>query len=112
MLVVEDEVLVRAVAVAHLKDCGFSVLEAPSGDAARILVRDTPAIAVVFSDIQMPGSMDGLDLARWLSSECPSVKILLTSGRAVPEGDTAWRFLAKPYTMHQLEQQVGALLDG
>ena len=112
VLVVEDEVLVRTVAIAHLQDCGFSVLEASSGEAARILVRKTPAIAVVFSDIQMPGGIDGLDLARWLVNECPSVKILLTSGRTVPEGETAWRFLAKPYTMRQLEEKVGALLGG
>ena len=85
VLVVEDEVLVRAAAVAHLQDCGFSVLEASSGDQARILMRQTPDIGVVFSDVQMPGSLDGVALAQWVASECPWVRVLLTSGRSVPE---------------------------
>lgn len=112
MLVVEDDDLVRLSAVAHLQDCGFSVLEAASGDEAQSLVRETPSIAVVFSDVQMPGSMDGVALARWLASECPSVKVLLTSGRTVPEKEMACRFLAKPYTMRDLDRQLGVLLGG
>ena len=106
VLVVEDEVLVRAAAVAHLQDRGFSVLEAPSGDQARILMRQTPDIGVVFSDVQMPGSLDGVALAQWVASECPWVRVLLTSGRSVPEQSVAWRFMAKPYTLAELEQQL------
>ena len=106
VLVVEDDVLVRAAAVAHLQDCGFSVLEAPSGDQARILMRQTPDIGVVFSDVQMPGSLDGVALAQWVASECPWVRVLLTSGRSVPEQSVAWRFMAKPYTLAELERQL------
>lgn len=110
VLVVEDDVLLRAAAVAHLQDCGFSVVEAPSGDHARILMRQTPDIGIVFSDVQMPGSMDGVALAQWIASECPWVKVLLTSGRRVPQQSVAWRFLAKPYTFAELERQVISLL--
>ena len=102
VLVVEDDVLVRSAAVAHLQDCGFSVLEAPSGDQARM--RQTPDIGVVFSDVQMPGSLDGVALAQWVASECPWVRVLLTSGRSVPEQSVAWRFMAKPYTLAELER--------
>jgi CheY-like chemotaxis protein len=112
VLVVEDEALVRAAAVAYLQECGFSVLEAPSGDEALILMREAPDISVVFSDVQMPGSLDGVALARWVASECPWVRVLLTSGRSVPEQSAAWRFLAKPYTLGDLEHQLRNLLAG
>lgn len=112
VLVVEDEALVRAAAVAYLQECGFLVLEAPSGDEALILMREAPDISVVFSDVQMPGSLDGVALARWVASECPWVRVLLTSGRSVPEQSAAWRFLAKPYTLGDLEHQLRNLLAG
>jgi CheY-like chemotaxis protein len=110
VLVVEDEVLVRAAAVAYLQDRGFSVLEAPTGDQARILMRQTPDIGVVFSDVQMPGSLDGVALAQWVATECPWVRVLLTSGRSVPEHSLAWPFIANPYTLAELEQQLIGLI--
>jgi two-component system, response regulator PdtaR len=110
VLVVEDEVLVRAAAVAYLQDRGFSVLEASSGDQAQSLMRHTPDIGVVFSDVQMPGSLDGVALAQWVATECPWVRVLLTSGRSVPEQSLAWRFIAKPYTLAELEQQLVDLI--
>ena len=110
VLVVEDEVLVRAAAVAYLQDRGFSVLEASSGDQARSLMRHTPDIGVVFSDVQMPGSLDGVALAQWVATEFPWVRVLLTSGRSVPEQSLAWRFIAKPYTLAELEQQLVDLI--
>jgi CheY-like chemotaxis protein len=61
----------------------FAVLEAASGEEARILVRETPAIAVVFSNIQMPGRMDG---SPWRAGLPASVKVLLTSGRIPTSG--------------------------
>ena len=111
VLVVEDDPLVRMVAVTQLQDRGFSVLEAPSGDEAQILVKHNRQIAVVFSDVQMPGTMDGIALARWLASECPVIKVLLTSGRAMlPTRTSAWRFLPKPYSVDELDRQLRRLL--
>ena len=99
------------IAVAQLQDRGFSVLEAPSGDEARILVMEAPWIAIVFSDVQLPGTMDGVALARWLAAECPAIKVLLTSGRAMLATRTsAWRFLPKPYTFDELDRQLRSLL--
>lgn len=111
VLVVEDDPLVRMVAVTQLQDRGFAVLEAPSGDEARVLVKQNRQIAIVFSDVQMPGTMDGIALARWLASECPAIKVLLTSGRAMlPTRTSAWRFLPKPYSVDELDRQLRRLL--
>jgi CheY-like chemotaxis protein len=103
VLVVEDDPLVRIAAVEYLQNSGFSVLEATPGDDARVLIRQSPEISIVFSDVQMPGSMDGVALARWLASECPRVAVLLTSGRAVPDRSGSWRFLPKPYNFAELD---------
>ena len=84
ILVVEDDFLVRAVAVAHLQECGFSIVEAQTADEAMHILQDTRSIAAVFSDVQMPGRMDGIALAQWLARLCPKIKVLLTSGRMVP----------------------------
>jgi CheY-like chemotaxis protein len=110
VLVVEDDFLVRAVAVAHLQDCGFSTMEAQTADEAMAILRDDRSIAAVFSDVQMPGRMDGIALAQWLVRTCPNVRVLLTSGRMVPGNPTEWRFLAKPYKLDEMERELRNLL--
>jgi CheY-like chemotaxis protein len=110
VLIVEDDFLVQAVAVAHLEEKGFSIVEAKTADEAMVILRDDRSIAVVFSDVQMPGSMDGIALAQWLANTCPTVKVLLTSGRMVSDKTTEWRFLAKPYQLKELEQELRSLL--
>jgi CheY-like chemotaxis protein len=110
ILVVEDEPLVRAVAVMHLQERGFSIIEAQDADEAMLILRHDRNIAAVFLDVQMPGSMDGLALAQWLANTCPTVKVLLTSGRIVPDRPMEWRFLAKPYKLEDLEQELRNLL--
>jgi CheY-like chemotaxis protein len=110
VLVVEDDFLVRAVAVAHLEKSGFSIVEAQTADEALVILRDDRSIAAVFSDVQMPGSMDGIALARWLARTCPTVKVLLTSGRMDPDKSMGWRFIAKPYSLEELERQLRHLL--
>jgi two-component system, response regulator PdtaR len=110
VLVVEDEPLVRAVAVAHLQGCGFSIVEAQSGDEAMLILRDDRSIAAVFSDMQMPGRMDGIALAQWLAHAYPMVKVLLTSGRKVPDKSMGWRFLPKPYRLDVMERELRDLL--
>jgi Response regulator receiver domain len=77
VLVVEDDFMVRAVAVAHLEESGFSIVEAQTADEAMVILRDDRSIAAVFSDVQMPGSMDGIALAQWLARTCPKVKVPL-----------------------------------
>ena len=67
VLVVEDDPLVRSVAVNHLQNCGLSVVEAATGEEAVALIRNDPRVAAVFPYVQMPGSIDGIGLARWLA---------------------------------------------
>ncbi|MGZ5904834.1 MAG: response regulator, partial [Reyranella sp.] len=66
VLVVEDEILVRTVIAAYLRDCGFDVVEAGSADEAVRVLEAGVRIDIVFSDINMPGSLDGFGLAQWL----------------------------------------------
>jgi CheY-like chemotaxis protein len=101
VLVVEDEELVGSVIVEALRDEGFTVMQAEHAEAAlEILESHNRRLHVLFTDIHMPGSMDGLALAHHASKHWPWIGLLLTSARphpgrkALPKGG---RFLAKPY---------------
>jgi CheY-like chemotaxis protein len=100
ILIVEDEPLVRLCAVGTIAAAGFEVIEAASADEAIRILESRSDIRVVFTDIQMPGSMDGLKLAHAVRDRWPPIKIIVTSGRELvaeydmPEGG---RFFAKPY---------------
>jgi CheY-like chemotaxis protein len=78
VLVVEDEVLVRLVIAEYLRECGFKVHEASNADEA-VIVLEKPDISVdvVFSDIAMPGSMDGFGLSQWIRQHRPELGIIL-----------------------------------
>lgn len=105
MLVVEDEPLLRMNAVDMIETAGFQVLEAGSADDAIAILEKRDDIRVVFTDIQIPGSMDGLKLARAVRGRWPPIKIVATSGRVnvtaddLPDGG---RFVPKPYTPEQI----------
>jgi DNA-binding NtrC family response regulator len=83
ILLVEDEVLIRMATSDSLQECGFRVLEASSAAEAITMLQgsETP-IDVVFSDIRMPGEMDGFGLAKWIREHRPGMCVLLTSGDA------------------------------
>ncbi len=106
VLVVEDDAELRPLVAMHLADCGFGVVEATTAEEAVTTLQGDDDIAVVFSDIQMPGRMDGIDLARWIAREKPGLKVLLTSGRALPARARAWPFVAKPYRLDSVERQL------
>ncbi len=100
ILVVEDEPLLRMTAVDLLEDEGFTVVEAGSGDEGLALLRTIPDIRVLFTDVHMPGSLDGLALARIAAAEYRHVRLLIVSGKATPASGAlpeGARFLAKPY---------------
>lgn len=82
ILVVDDEVLIRLEISDYLRDCGFRVIEAAQADEAVAVLSASEPIDLVFTDIHMPGSMDGFGLARWIRDNRPDVKVLLTSGLA------------------------------
>jgi CheY-like chemotaxis protein len=106
VLVVEDEIILRDVTAEYLEDCGFSVLQAGSADEAVGLLRRNRDVGAVFSDIQMPGSMNGLGLAHWITETLPGVKVLLTSGQIPPALAQEWTMLAKPYDMAEVERRL------
>lgn len=107
VLVVDDEVLLRMAACAHLRDAGFVVVEAVNAAEAVALLAVRNSIGLVFTDINMPGAMDGVALAALIAERYPAVRILLTSGVA---RDTAMPFLAKPYSFAELRQRIEELL--
>ena len=108
VLVVEDDVLVRSLVAAYLRESCFDVIEANSADEAiRVLQADVP-VDIVFSDIQMPGSMDGFGLAQWVHRERPWLKVILTSGAARTAKQAG--VLAKPYDHAELERHIRSLL--
>src|SRR5580698_8197795 len=92
VLLVEDEILLRMNAVEIIEEGGFDVVEAANADEAIAILESRSDIGVIFTDIQMPGSMDGLKLAAAVRGRWPPIKIIATSGRYVfhegelPEG--------------------------
>jgi CheY-like chemotaxis protein len=104
VLVVEDELLLRMDAADMISAAGFEVIEAADADAAIEILEARNDIAVIFTDIQMPGSMDGLKLARAVRGRWPPIKIIATSGIHVGESDLpeGGRFLPKPYSSAQI----------
>jgi CheY-like chemotaxis protein len=109
VLVVEDDAVVRSLAVEFLQDDGFQVLAADDAASAIALLEADAPIDAVFSDVQMPGAMDGLGLARWISREKPGLKVLLTSGKVCDQPGRP--VLAKPYEMGKLAQRLKDLIE-
>lgn len=109
VLIVEDEPLVRLCAVETIEQAGFDVIEAANADEAIRILESRRDIRVVFTDIHMPGSMDGLKLARAVRDRWPPIKIIVTSGREqiaaqdLPEGG---RFFAKPYDPVEIREAL------
>jgi CheY-like chemotaxis protein len=115
VLVVEDEPLVRMVAAATIEDAGFETIEAVGAESAIAILEVRQDIRIVFADIQMPGSMDGLKLARVVRDRWPPIELILTSGvmkigqRDLPERSV---FLAKPYSLDALTTALSRFDDG
>ena len=111
VLIVEDEPLVRLCAVETVEAAGFTVIEAANADEAIRILENRKDIRVVFTDIHMPGSMDGLKLAHAVRNRWPPIKIIVTSGRervAEQELPAGGRFFAKPYDPAQIQETLRA----
>jgi CheY-like chemotaxis protein len=112
VLVVEDDPLVLLAAVDMIEDAGFAVLQASDADKAIILLEQNPAIHIVFTDIEMPGSMNGVALAGCIRDRWPPIEIIVTSGRLVADGlnlPTRSVFIPKPYLAQALKEQLSAM---
>jgi PAS domain S-box-containing protein len=115
ILVVEDDPRVRRVTIARLRGLGYQVIEADSGAAALALLAAHPEIAAIFTDVVMPGSMSGDELAAAALATKPDLKVLFTSGYAKPavaqQGLGAGAWLKKPYTAVELAQKIREILS-
>jgi CheY-like chemotaxis protein len=108
--------MVRMPIAEYLRDCGYNVLEAADACEAIATMKAEEPVSLVFSDIRMPGKMDGFGLAEWFRSHHPSVPVLLTSGynggRNLPVDQRSHtRFIEKPYSQTQVARQIATLLD-
>src|SRR6201988_3708498 len=105
VLVVEDEMVLRMRAVDIVEDAGFTAVEAVSADEALAILEARSDISLLFSDIQMPGTMDGLKLAHAVHDRWPGIKIILVSGQIkLTDADkpAASRFFGKPLAVKQM----------
>lgn len=114
ILLVEDELLVRMAAADDLQDAGFHVLEAANADVAlAVLESCSDDVQVLFTDIDMPGSMNGLALAESVQQRWPHISLLISSAYHKPH---PWqipdegRFVPKPYSSEDVVQQIRELV--
>ena len=114
ILVVEDEVLIRMAAVQMLEDAGFVVLEAGNADDAISVLENRTDVRAVFTDIHMPGTWDGMRLARMIRDRWPPIHLIVTSGLRHPINDElppGGRFIGKPYNPAHVIAIVRELLS-
>jgi CheY-like chemotaxis protein len=98
ILVVEDDTFVRIALCEDLREAGLAVVEAASAEEALSYLSVGERIDLVFTDIQLPGRLDGIALARQLRTRHPALPVVLTSGNTVPPGDLEGSlFIPKPY---------------
>jgi len=111
VLVVEDEAIIRMETVQMVKDAGYAVLEASSIDAALTILEDGHDIRAVFTEIRVPGQLNGIDLARSVAERWPLVRLLVTSsGSKVDNFPADWCYIPKPYDGAQLANALHALI--
>jgi CheY-like chemotaxis protein len=113
ILIVEDEELLRLHAADLLEEHGFRVVEARNADAALKVLESRDDVRLLFTDIQMPGALDGLDLAREVHQRWPHVLLVITSGqKKLTEAEIPdhGRLVAKPYRAADLLGQVDEMI--
>jgi CheY-like chemotaxis protein len=113
VLIVEDEMLLRMRAVDMVEDAGFTSVEAVDADEAIAILEARSDIALLLTDIQMPGTMDGLELAHTVQRRWPPIKIILVSGQLkLPEIDIPLdsRFFGKPLDAAEMVVQMRTMI--
>lgn len=113
VLVVEDEMVLRMRAVDIVQDAGFNSVEAVNADEALKILESRSDISLLFTDIQMPGSIDGLKLAHAVHKRWPSIKIVLVSGKIALSDDDkpeSSRFFGKPLEAEQMIAELQEMI--
>jgi len=116
ILVVEDNRDVRQLTVRRLRRLGYDTVVCASGVEAKAALENGQKVSAVFTDIVMPGGVNGIELATWISANLPALPVLLTTGFAdeatgTSKADTHWPILRKPYTQQQLASMLRATID-
>ena len=113
-LVVDDDPMILMDTTAILEDAGFRVHEAMDGDEAKgVLSQHSESIVLLFSDVDMPGSTNGFDLARHVDDHWPHIEIVIASGHVLPkDGDMPERatFLSKPFNRRTIYEHLARIL--
>ena len=113
ILLVEDEFLIRMLVADHLRASGFAVVEAFNGDEAIAILKSGARFDLVFTDVRMPGSTDGLALLGFIRAAHPDLPVLMTSGHLEPHlayAGGAVRFLPKPCDLDIVVDELRAAL--
>jgi CheY-like chemotaxis protein len=113
VLVVDDEPIIRLNSSDIISDAGFRPYEANGAEQAIALLEQHSDILAVLTDINMPGSMDGLELARYVHDRWPPIKVIVTSGRVKPRAEEmpcGSRFVAKPCRPSQLVRELHEMI--
>lgn len=113
ILVVEDEPIIRMCAAEFVEDAGFAPLEVGDAGAALVTLEAHEGIAVLFTDINLPGAMDGLALAAEVERRWPQIRILIASGRTAPPASQLSgkvSFIPKPYGSVEFLAALDSLL--
>ena len=115
ILVVEDDTMVRMPISEYLRARGYAVVESENAADAIAALESGLPVNLVFSDIRMPGKLDGVGLAEWCRAHYPALPVLLTSGYSGPRNAAAVfqasGFIEKPYSQVQVESRIAALLN-
>jgi CheY-like chemotaxis protein len=114
ILVVEHDILVRTVVAAYLRECGYDVVESAKAEEAIAVLQSDVRIDIVFSEVSLPGGLDGFGLAQRVRREHPGIKVILTAGperTASSAGDLCEQgpILAKPYDHAELARRIRSL---
>lgn len=115
ILVVEDEVLIRLMVSDELRDAGYDVIEAFNADEALAILESPVRVDLIFSDVRMPGSLDGLGLLAVVNTIFPNLPVILTSGHLGPataKTQGATGFLPKPFRIDALVEAIQRELAG
>lgn len=114
VLVVEDSAIIRMAALELVVSAGYEALEASDADEAICILESRDDIDLVFTDVQMPGTMDGIKLSHHIRKRWPPVKLIVASGAAILEESTlpaGSTFFSKPYDDHVITDAMAALLS-
>ena len=113
ILVVDDDFWVRLITAETLVEAGFEVIEACDVASALVVLQQEPGVGLVCTDVDMPGELDGIDLAMWVRNRHPATKVIVMSGH-IRECPAEIPFLTKPFHSVRLvelaREQLGALV--